>query len=905
MENNIALQGYEKIQKDLGFIMQCFGNMLHGLGEKELAEALPWINPSSPQMDASITPEKLIQAYSMSFQLLNMVEENAAAQYRRQVEDLSGAHMIRGSWGETLNQWKAEGEAVDKMQQIIKSLDVRPVLTAHPTEAKRVTVLALHRELYLLMVKNENVSYNSAERLAIRNSMIALLERWWRTGEIYLEKPDVSSERANVMHYFSQVFPEALKFSDWRLRQSWLSMGLPASGLQHATDFPLLQFGSWVGGDRDGHPFVTAELTAETLLLHRQAALQMIKPHLVKLAVGLSFSGYSNPLSEDLKTAIENTATVLGLAGERALKRNPGEPWRQWVNLMMVKLENTIQEQVHDEKLFYPSPCHLLNDLALLDSSLTDMGASTVRQEMIVPVQRIVSCFGFHLAKLDIRQNSAFHDKAMEQILTAIGFEDTAFATWPEEKRLEFLQVELKTARPFLTDNISAGKEADAVLGCYRILRNHAARFGSDGVGSLIVSMTRSLSDLLVVYIWLREVGMLETPWQVVPLFETIDDLQAGEMILDAFLANPITQKRLKDKKHPLQEVMLGYSDSNKDGGILASRWAIYCAEEKLSAIAAKYGVMLRFFHGTGGTISRGGGKMHRFLDSMPPGSVSGHIKLTVQGESIAQQYANRITATYNFEMLLAGVARQTMLTHNLITDSKRYPEAAMNRLSDISYETYRSLVEHPGFIAFYSTATPIDVLENSKIGSRPARRTGKRSLEDLRAIPWVFSWSQARFNLTGWFGFGTGLKRLRSEDAVAYKHLQDAVEYWPFLKYTLIQIETNLLNADLHWMRAFSEQVPDTIVREEIFSLMMTDYNDALTQIADMLGGLAAERRTTQLENAKLRGQALGKLHELQLAFIAEWRKVKDIDDLQSDILLKKLLLLVNAIAGGLRHTG
>lgn len=906
MQQQLPILGYQKIKDDLIFIMGCFKEMLTSLGEPLLAQQLPWVNTLMPGVPpAAIKPEKLIQAYSMGFQLLNMVEENAAAQFRRGAEDAGGAENIRGSWGETFSQWQNTQADVETIKNVVKGLDVRPVLTAHPTEAKRVTVLALHRELYLLMVKNENISYTDNERLVIRNSMIAILERWWRTGEIYLEKPDIASERANVMHYFAQVFPEALRYSDLRLRQSWLAMGLPESDLQNASDFPLLQFGSWVGGDRDGHPFVTAELTAETLSLHRQAALQMIKPHLVKLAIGLSFSAYSNPVPDALKTAIEKVSLILGEDGKKALHRNLGEPWRQWVNLMVVKLENTILDKQGNEETYYLTPSHLLNDLAVLEASLLEIGAEGVKREMILPVQRIISCFGFHLAKLDIRQNSAFHDKAMEQILAAAGFEDTAFSTWPEEKRLGFLHHELKTTRPFLTGYVSAGIEADAVLGCYRVLQQHAKRYGNEGVGSLIVSMTRSLSDLLVVYIWLREAGLLGTPWQVVPLFETIEDLKAGEKILDAFLAYPLTQKRIGDKKHPLQEVMLGYSDSNKDGGILASRWAIYCAEQKLSAIAAKYGVMLRFFHGTGGTISRGGGKMHRFLDSMPPASVSGHIKLTVQGESIAQQYANRITATYNFEMLLAGVARQAMITHNKVDDNSRYPEAVMAKLADISFEAYRTLVEHPGFIAFYSCATPIDVLENSKIGSRPARRTGKRSLEDLRAIPWVFSWIQSRFNLTGWFGFGTALKKLRQIDEPAWNELKEAVENWPFLKYTLIQVETNLLNADTQWMQSFANMVPDENIRTEIFALMMDDYGDALTQIADMLGGSANDRRTTQLDNSRLRGQALGKLHELQLQFIAEWRKVKDTDEERSNQLLKKLLLLVNAIAGGLRHTG
>jgi phosphoenolpyruvate carboxylase len=906
MHQNTPLQGYQKIKEDLNFVMQIFKEMLSGLGEHALSLQLPWVNDIiENKIPDEVAPEKLIQAYSMSFQLLNMVEENAAAQYRRRAEDAGGPDKIRGSWGETFAQWKEENMDPAQMGALLKKLDVRPVLTAHPTEAKRVTVLTLHRELYLLLVKNENISYNKAERYAIRENMGALLERWWRTGEIYLEKPDVASERANVMHYFSKVFPEALQYSDWRLSESWRAMGMPENVLKHPEDFPLLQFGSWVGGDRDGHPHVTADLTRETLMLHRQAALEMIQPHLVKLAVGLSFSGYSNPVSVGLQNAIDAAVTVLGEKGKLAIRRNPGEPWRQWINLMLVKLENTREGLPENEAMMYASPTALLDDLAVLEASLEAIGAGHVARQMLFPVQRIVSCFGFHLAKLDIRQNSAFHDKAMEQILAVAGFSDAAFASWSEAKRLEFLNEELSTERPFLARGVAAGPEADAVLACYKVLRRHADRFGTDGVGSLIVSMTRSLSDLLVVYVWLREVGLLGTPWAVVPLFETIDDLQAGEKILDDFLSHPVTQKRLLAKKHPVQEVMLGYSDSNKDGGILASRWAIYGAEQKLTAIGNKHGIMLRFFHGTGGTISRGGGKMHRFLDSMPAGSVSGHIKLTVQGESIAQQYANRITATYNFEMLLAGVARQAMLSSDSTKTTNNFAEDALEKLAGLSFKAYRELVEYPGFIDFYSNATPIDVLEQSKIGSRPARRTGKRSLEDLRAIPWVFSWSQSRYNLTGWFGFGTALKNLQQQDNVAFEKLKSAVEHWPFLKYTLIQVETNLLNADLHWMKAFAGQVTDTTIREGIFQKILDDYNEGLHQISLLLGGSAVERRTTQLDNAKLRGEALGRLHAFQLQYLAEWRKLKDTDEEASAKLLQKLLLIVNAIAGGLRHTG
>lgn len=906
MQNTLPAAGNQKIQSDLHFIMECFRDMLVNLDETALAAQLPWINDiMKGEFPADISPEKLIQAYSMSFQLLNMVEENAAAQYRRQVEDEVGSVSIRGSWGETFAQWKADGKTENEIKSLLSIMAVRPILTAHPSEAKRVTVLTIHRELYLLLVKNENATYNRAEHRAIRTTMQSLLERWWRTGEIYLEKPDISAERANVMHYFTKVFADALQYSDWRITESWQATGLQGKAPEKANEFPLLAFGSWVGGDRDGHPFVTSDITRDTLQLHRQASLEMLRNHLVQLAMGLSFSAFTNPVPVGFGQAIADSAKQLGKAGEKALQRNTREPWRQWVNIMLTKLENTISDIMVKEGRFYDNPTNLMEDLTVLRSSLMDIGADKVIHQLLLPLERLVLCFGFHLAKLDIRQNSAFHDIAFSQILLTAGFEDHDFANWSEEKRIEFLSNELLMARPFLPQGTTAGKEADAVLDCYRVLRQHVDRYGSDGIGSLIVSMTRSLSDLLVVYIWLREVGLLHTVnWQVVPLFETIEDLQAGSGILDAFLQHPVTSSRLLRMPKQVQEVMLGYSDSNKDGGILASRWAIYQAEKQLTVIGNKHSVAICFFHGTGGTISRGGGKMHRFMDSMPPGTVSGQMKLTVQGESIAQQYANRITATYNFEMLLAGVARQAMIKENTAPENE-YPEDVLNTLATYSFKAYRQLVEYPGFIDFYSYATPIDVLENSKIGSRPARRTGQRTLQDLRAIPWVFSWSQSRFNLTGWYGMGSAIKTLFENNNDAYARLKTSVEAWPFLRYTLIQVETNLLNADKHWMQTFADQVPDKPLGEALLQKLLNEHSEALWQIGQLLGTPAEERRITQMENVNLRGEPLYRLHALQMDYLKQWRAIKHLDTDESKKLLQKLLLLVNAIAGGLKHTG
>lgn len=917
MKPSIERAGLQKIREDLHFLMHAFRETLEGLGEEVVAASLPWIHEQAFVPEVGSPHEKpFIQAMSMSFQLLNMVEENAAAQFRRQLETAEGMAAIRGSWGETLSQWKEAGLNEEQMAELLPTLDIMPVLTAHPTEAKRVTVLAIHRELYLLLVKRENTVWAPSEQQALRTAIKALLERWWRTGEIYLEKPDLESERNNVMHYFTRVFPLALKQSDERLKAAWQEQDLNPQWLASPEAFPHLHFGSWVGGDRDGHPFVSADFTRTTLQMHRKAALGLLASALEELGAQLSLSGYAYATPARLQHALDQGVEAMGDEARQALARNPREPWRQWVNLMRLRLRHTAEfpsdeGQARPAALAYPEPAALRADLKTLRQSLQDVGAHALAETYVFPVERLVQCLGFHLARLDVRQNSQFHEKAVEQLLAAAGLAQTDFGSWEEAQRLEFLNQELTLARPFVVAGTSCGPEADKVLEYFHVIREYVQAHGHEGIGALIVSMTRSLSDLLVVYLFMREVGILHVPLQVVPLFETIGDLQASEGILGEFLAHPLTQQRLSGMAARVQEVMLGYSDSNKDGGILASRWNIFQAEQRLTAVASKQGVKLRFFHGIGGTISRGGGKVHRFLDSMPWGTLSGQIKLTVQGETIAQQYANLINATYNLEMLMAGVARQSMQPQ-LPGPPLEVPSEAMTHLAQLSFEHYRAFMDHPDFLTFFGQATPIDVLEQSKIGSRPSRRTGRRSLSDLRAIPWVFSWSQSRFNLTAWYGLGTALQALRREQPEAFAALKEAVHHWPFWTYTLIQVETNLLNADPEVMRAYADLVQETKAREELMRRVLEAHTTGLNEVAELLGAPAAVRRTTQLENVRLRGKALGALHALQLATLKTWRASRDTaaDPAeaapgQQDELLKQLLLLVNAVSGGLKHTG
>ncbi|MFM2292849.1 MAG: hypothetical protein RIS29_2662 [Bacteroidota bacterium] len=905
LKSQIEKDSMQKIREDLHTLISNFKHVLYDLDEKSVAMTLSLLEDSiseHKEIESEIPDEKLIQALSILFQVMNLVEENSGVQSRRKLENMLGPSSIRGSWGETFEHWLNKGVSEDQIAGLLPTICISPVLTAHPTEAKRISILELHRELYLLLVKKENKIWTHMENLAIDNSMKVLLERWWRSGEVYLEKPSLASERNNVMHFFSKIFPEAVKLSDQRLKYVWQSYRFDPKKLDKPEQFPVIEFGSWVGGDRDGHPYVTADVTRETLLEHRKEALMLVKRGILDLVREFSFSETKQVAPTDLANAIERNRILFGEDGEKAVNRNPLEPWRQFINTILLKLENTIQDKMDIEHTFYHDSTALMEDLRILRNSLEEIGGQRIIHEWLFPVERQVQCFGFHLARLDIRQNSDFHNKAIEQMLKQADFEDYQYSTWSEEKRIEFITSELQRNRPFIIAGQALEHEAQQVLDCYRVVKQHIDKYGAEGIGSFIVSMTRGLSDLLLVYLFLREVGLLGTSIQVVPLFETIDDLKISNEVLDAYLAHPVMQKYGATNR--IQEVMLGYSDSNKDGGIMSSRWNIYETEILLTEVANKHNVQLRFFHGIGGTISRGGGKYHRFLESMPRRTMSGQIKLTVQGESIAQQFANPLNATFNLEMLLAGSGRQAGYIR-FDCEQPDYPIRAVEKLSEISLNKYQEFIKHPRFIEFYGEVTPIDVLEQSKIGSRPSRRTGKRSLADLRAIPWVFSWKQSRFNITGWYGIGTALKVLREDYPEMYQQIKESADSWPFMHYNLIQIESNLLNSDRDIMLEYSRLVNDPALRDELVTTIMDEHKEGLKQIAELLGINVEIRRKTLLYNERSRKSPLHALHKMQIEKLIEWRSLKTTNPEKAEQVLVQLLMITSAISGGLKSTG
>jgi phosphoenolpyruvate carboxylase len=908
----------KKVERDLAFVMGCLSEVLDEAQEHSLARQLPWRDGDAPGREDWVSPERLSRAYSIAFHLLSLVEQNAAIQQQRSTEAAHGPSALQALWGQSLEQLRDRGLTADQIAATLRRMQVELVLTAHPTEAKRTIVLEHHRSLYLLLVKRENQVWTPNEQRAIRDEFKTLLSLLWRTGEIFLHKPGVAAERRNVMHYLYSVFPDVLPALDGRLRQSWEHVGFDPDLLRASEQLPRCRLGTWVGGDQDGNPLVTPDVTRETLEDLRLHGLLLLQRQLVALGRQVSLSDRLEPPPPALSARVSDlgearTPPAHG-GGDNS---EAGETWRRFVDLMLAQLplESVYPEggRLRSGSGGYLRAAELIADLRLLHESLVAVGAWRVADAAVTPVIRAAETFGFHLAALDVRQNSASYERAIEQLQRAAGLEASGYPRWTEERRLEFLDRELASPRPFLRADLSAGPEADAALGTFRVLADHVRERGPDGIGALIVSMTRSASDLLGVYLLAREVGLTTNDGSgmacrvpVVPLFETIEDLERSPEILRAFLRHPVTRRSLEQQPgERIQQVVVGYSDSNKDGGILASLWYLYRAEAALIRVGREAGVRIRFLHGRGGTMSRGGGPEHRFVKAIHPSALNGDLRVTEQGEAIEQKFANRLTAVYNMELLFAGVARATLLDQHA-PEPPHVLEPTMDWLAERSRQTYTHLRHAPGFLAFFRQATPIDAIEESRIGSRPSRRTGQPALEDLRAIPWVFSWSQARYVIPGWYGVGSALEALHAERPDEFAGVSQHLYTWAPLHYALSNAATCIAAADLDVMRAYACLVEDETCRTDVFELIAREFERTSRMLEQVYRGTLAERRPNIHATVQMRRAPLRVLHDRQIALLREWRRANRLGDGEAAAaLLPPLLLTVNAIAGGLGATG
>ncbi|MFT5123369.1 MAG: phosphoenolpyruvate carboxylase [Kiritimatiellia bacterium] len=889
--------GLTSLEREVREVMDGLAEALQRTPDAELAWALPWL--AGNRKGSPPPPGEAAQVTSVAFQLLNMVEERVAHATRRRRTELLGAKAERGLWVHVLESLKRDGVTEAEMAEAIQSVRIEPVFTAHPTEAKRASVRERHRDIYLLLLKLKDPTLSPHERDEVRADFLAALETLWQTGELHVEKPTIERELSNALHYLRDIFPDALEDVQRSLQAAWKQVGFDPQTLADAGGGPRVRFGLWIGGDRDGHPFVTEDVTRQTLAELREQAIKLFRRELAEVAYHLSITPADDQVPFALAARINELVEQFGAEGQRVLERNAGEPWRAFAYLLRLKLATTPD---------VVSPDAFRKDLTILSDSLKENGAVRLNERVIQPLLHKFETFGFHLADLDIRQNSAFHDKAVAQLLIAAGIPDgELFPEWPETRRIEFLNQELGKRRPFLHWDESAGPEADAVRASYRVLADHRRTFGP-GIGALIVSMTRQLSDLLVVHLFARESGLAEirdglpvTPLQVVPLFETLDDLDHAAGIVEAYLVHSVAQHSLAFQ-YPapacaVQQVMLGYSDSNKDGGILASQWALHGAQESIIAVAARHGVQIRFFHGRGGTVSRGAGPTNWFMRALPHGSMQGDFRMTEQGETIAQKYAYPDSARYHLESLAACVTRTAV--HHRRTSSPDEPlNDLLPQLATWSKEAYRSLLEAEDFITFYRQATPIDALELTQLGSRPSRRTGTGSLSDLRAIPWVFSWTQARFYLPGWFGVGSALDRLDREQPEDFARLAESIGKSTLPRYIFTGVETNLMSTQMELMERYASLVEDTSLRERFMQRITDEWELTHRHLARLFPAPISARRPRYAKTLLLREEPLLELHRQQVDLLRAWRA--DGGDLPQELVLS-----ISAIASGLRTTG
>ncbi|MEQ9058365.1 MAG: phosphoenolpyruvate carboxylase, partial [Gammaproteobacteria bacterium] len=726
------------------------------------------------QLDA-LSPtqrQRALHTFGLWFALLATAEEQAARARRRTREMNGGEAAVPGTFEHVLREARAAGLAPQVVGAALQALRVEPVLTAHPTEARRVTVMEVHRRIYLQLVKLDSQRWTPRERADFERGLRADIELLWLTGALRPQKPSVEQEVAWGLHFYQETLFERAPQVLGKLARSCAAV-YPELG--PLGDAPL-RFGSWIGGDRDGNPNVTPELTRAALFRMRRHALYWYRDQLRAVTERASIAAHQVALPGDFAAELTTRLAAIGGDGLAIETRNPGEPFRQWLALMSRRLETTLQlaeaEETPPQRYAgYRDALEFGADLDLLRKALAAAAGATLAEDLFGDLRRAVAIFGFRTASLDMRENSTVITQTLQQAWSArtgqplAACPDVASAAW-----LDWVSAELaceQESAPAYSDDLPAGVRR--TLGLFQMLATRRAALDPDAIGCFVLSMTHCAADVLGVYLLAKYAGLFEDPagtercaLVVAPLFETITDLANAPAIMREVLAVPLVRRTVR-AHGGLQPVMIGYSDSNKDGGFLTANWELSLAQKRLTQEARRARVRIEFFHGRGGSVSRGGAPLGRAIAAQPAGSIAGAMRLTEQGEIVSARYANRGTAGSHLELLLAGVIEHTLKSAQ---ETELQPHAefdeALAALSGVAYTAYRQLVEHAGFVAYFQAASPVEEFSLLNLGSRPARRFGARSLADLRAIPWVFAWTQNRQLVPGWYGVGSALAEFR-----------------------------------------------------------------------------------------------------------------------------------------------
>ncbi len=854
---------------------------------------------------------QIIRAFNLYFSLINIAEEAIALRERRRAVQRD-AQMWPGSFHDTLLSLRDQGVGAGDLAGLLKQLCYLPVITAHPSEAKRRSVKGALRNVFLSIEKLDDPRVRGMYRDEAVKQLANQIHILWNTDEVRANKLDVSDEIRTGLSYFPLSLFQAVTQVYRNFTRSLADVYGPESPEEIGTP-SFLRFGSWIGGDRDGHPLVTTEVTALAWRMQAQTAYSEYLLRLEALIDQLSYSirlcRPSDAFMADLEQDLATAGAVLGADPKRYLQ----EPYRRKLEIMWLRIRRNLQlsergEEFGNEQPGYVSDQAFLRDLHLIRDSLISHGDSEVANREVLDLIRLVETFGFHLLQLDVRQESGRHSQAVAEVMRAAL--DIDYPALDEDARLKLLSEAISNPNALQFDLANLSPNARETLRLFHLIAHARRNLGAACFGKYVISMTHTASHVMEVMLLASQAGLagrLAGNWYchigVSPLFETIDDLHRVEAVLSQLYELPV-YRRLLDAEGQGQEVMLGYSDSCKDGGILASAWSLYDAQKRIVAVSQAAGIPCRLFHGRGGTLGRGGGPTYQAILAQPAGTVRGQLKLTEQGEVLFYKYNNMETAVYELTLGVSGLLRASShLIGEVKPDRKDYL-GIMDEIAQAGERHYRALTERtPGFLDYFYEATPVREIGLMNIGSRPShRKSGDRSKESVRAIGWVFAWGQSRHALPAWYGIGAALESWRGNDLARLAKLQNMYREWPFFRTLLANAQMALTKTDMNIAREYAGLCVDAASGKRVYDTIREEYVRSVRQLLNV-----ADIQTLLEESPELaislnqRNPYLDPLNHIQVVLLRKLRQ----DDSAESRWLEPLLRSINAIAAGMRNTG